>query len=308
MSKSVGFQWVFIALLCCLGLVGMASASLGHWIFAISLLVVGMPHGFSDAVLIWQNKARVKNSVEYLLIACIVFCLWLCVPSLIAYLFLLLTAFHWGIGDFLSVKLSPLAKISVGMSKGLVLLSSVFFFDPSGSLRIMENLGAAEFLSSEAVAKIGLILMLGGLVSFFLLVLKLEISRRSAYLFEVMLLLVAASILPAFTTIMCYYVVIHCVRHYQFLFADWTAVNRRWLLKSHLTCLLLVGIPVFAGCLMITGGWSGLIALTEFQLRIIMFLTLPHAIFNWKAQAGTLLSKQRVSSAHRSAGEGYRLC
>jgi len=63
--------------MCQLGLLGAiiavlaslsAGSGVGHILFAISLFLIGMPHGFQDAMIIWSQKNWLRACIEYLVI------------------------------------------------------------------------------------------------------------------------------------------------------------------------------------------------------------------------------------------------
>jgi Brp/Blh family beta-carotene 15,15'-monooxygenase len=272
-----------LSLLSILSIIGLSmpfEPIAGHVLFAASLFILGMPHGFADAVLIWNSDSCLRGVIEYFTIASIVAAIWLVSPLLVVCCFLLLTCFHWGVGDFLERNLSTQQLTKLGISKGIILFAAVFSFQTKESCQILEMLG---YLPSLELSRIIAAVLFALALPFHLFHLfHSDLKNKKMRVIEVVLLFCLTASTPAFLAIMSYYVICHCPRHFLNLTKNKNqAVSKKAIGLTHLLCTFMFGIPILAYSLFHQHSFA---QLSQVQLMIIMFLTLPHAILAWKTQ------------------------
>ena len=110
--------------------------------FVVALIVLGMPHGGAD----WAVAARLSHRsgfiaqlwgfVPYLLMMAGCLLALLLVPGVTVLAFLALTVFHFGMADATALRADddgPLARWSLVISRGLLLLATVFAVHPEAA-------------------------------------------------------------------------------------------------------------------------------------------------------------------------------
>ena len=100
----VSVVFALLAALCAVGL--RIPEPLQYIPFALSLIVLGLPHGALDHVVLSRLARRAPDaraiafvSLLYLVVGAVVVLLWFAAPAIAFVLFILMTWFHWGQGD-----------------------------------------------------------------------------------------------------------------------------------------------------------------------------------------------------------------
>lgn len=276
------------------------------------IVLLGLPHGALDHVVpvrqgwAWPRRgaALLGFALGYALVAGLYLLLWPLAPLVAFWGFLALTVFHWGQGDlhFLESHLlrarrsRASAALAIAARGGLPIVVPLLAFPES--FEHLAHLAAAAFGRPLAVALFspGLLMGLGVLFGLLLVAYVFDTGRSAASrgacaseLFEVGLLLVLFSTVPAPLAIGIYFPAWHALRHLGRLLTlrpnDARLVSRgRWwppllALARDLTPLTAVAIAVLAGLYLINAprvaSLEGLVAL---YLALIAALTLPHAL------------------------------
>ncbi|MEO0631163.1 MAG: Brp/Blh family beta-carotene 15,15'-dioxygenase, partial [Planctomycetota bacterium] len=116
----------------------LAAAIDPAWIWAVSLLIIGMPHGAYDLAAIHRLTARrlgrtsaVFSAYTAIMLACVA--AFVVAPTVTLAAFLVLTAHHFGISDSVATRGGQRHgwfAHAAGFARGLVVISSPFAFQP----------------------------------------------------------------------------------------------------------------------------------------------------------------------------------
>jgi Brp/Blh family beta-carotene 15,15'-monooxygenase len=108
------------------------------WVLIVSLAITGIPHGAIDHVIFLQNqkaniqKANILKSffTPYLLMIGTTFALWLVVPQLMFWFFLIIAAYHFGQSQLYYIKLPEKSKgkTILYLSWGIFILASLWIY------------------------------------------------------------------------------------------------------------------------------------------------------------------------------------
>jgi Brp/Blh family beta-carotene 15,15'-monooxygenase len=283
--------------------------------FLLSFLFLGMPHGAMDWVVNQRlRRARgqstgMRGFAWYLaLMAAASTALWLApVATIVA--FLVLTIFHWGLGDIDAVdpKPRPWGRSTIGvLGRGLVVLGAAFAADPAASWHPF------GLLSNQAANDTGLTIArqcgVGGLAVGLVLTticvtLRWRVGERRGAFFdgvEVGLIAVAIAVTDPLFGIGMYFLAVHSWRHSIRLASTSQVLPEgmagcslgRRLGMVHLLALPLL-IPTFAVLL----GWShfqfgslGRTDLTVTMLGFFLITTLPHHLLGLRLPSPPLRS------------------
>ncbi len=145
--------WTMLGLACTVSFLAPdLTERLAPWPFVIALVVFGMPHGAAD----WTVAARLFGRTGfftrligfsgYLLLMAGSLALLAWQPGITSLLFLLLTVFHFGMTDAESVRANddgPVARWSLVLARGFLLLSCVFAADPARAWAPFERIAAS---------------------------------------------------------------------------------------------------------------------------------------------------------------------
>ena len=145
--------WTMLGLACTVSFLAPdLTERLAPWPFVIALVVFGMPHGAAD----WTVAARLFGRTGfftrligfsgYLLLMAGSLALLAWQPGITSLLFLLLTVFHFGMTDAESVRANddgPVARWTLVLARGFLLLSCVFAADPARAWAPFERIAAS---------------------------------------------------------------------------------------------------------------------------------------------------------------------
>ena len=306
-SGARAWPWIVLTIAALLGLLAPAQTSmLAPWPFVVALLVFGMPHGAAD----WTVAARLSGRIGFLhraagfsgylamMLGCLILIAWQ--PGVAAMLFLLLTTFHFGMADATAVHADddgPVARWSLVLSRGLLLLATAFAAHPHGAWAPFADIGHALSLQTTGVwqpdleslrrlATVGAVS--GGAFAVCGVVARMRIGRhREACLDLVEHALVTAMALfadPLFA-VGCFFFGVHAFRHARRLACTRVVLEPppapasmpRRLLRVHRISLPLMWLT--AACLApicwLLGGFS-VRTLAVASIAFYMITTLPH--------------------------------
>jgi lycopene beta-cyclase len=116
------------------------------------LLVVGIPHGAVDHLLLASKKFNLLNFVvQYLLIIAAYFMVWQWFPVFSLLLFIAYSAFHFGESEMveMQVSLNTLARKAYAFALGLSILFFIIFSHLNESILVLDNMqGVSGFVAS----------------------------------------------------------------------------------------------------------------------------------------------------------------
>lgn len=270
-------------------------SALSPWAFLATLCLLGMPHGTIDALLIFQKgcshqavkgTSRLMFSLTYLGAAALSAALFSAFPATGFFCFLLLTAFHWGTGDFAPEGLSALQWTAVGFSKTAAILLTIFFFHWEAVSGLMHT--AFAFHLAESRPSVLLLLTVAAILCHFAALLtNRQLTHHTATDFFVLLLL--AAFVSPLLTITIYYTLFHALRYYKIVDESGahpsTLINHSHLLGVLTAVLFLIFIATFSQ----PGGSHFANVSLGWHLHLLAALTVPHAVFavflQWKGAA-----------------------
>jgi len=115
--------------------------------FIVVVLLLGIPHGAIDHLIFFENQKVSKQRsfqfvLTYLLLMALVGVLWFIVPTLSFFLFLLISAFHFGQSQIYFLKSTPLLNILFYTLWGVFLLAAIIYFNYAECIGIFSSLEA----------------------------------------------------------------------------------------------------------------------------------------------------------------------
>lgn len=124
--------------------VPQASVATGYWVWAASLLIVGMPHGAYDIEAIRRDamakggggRVMLTHLAVYSLITVLAALVFVAAPAISVVAFLFLAAHHFGVSDSVWTRgrtpRTP-GDHGLGLCHGLIVIATPFVFDPVGA-------------------------------------------------------------------------------------------------------------------------------------------------------------------------------
>lgn len=301
------------------------SPEAGAWLWAIALLVVGMPHGGYDLDALrrastppsWASTIRPFSVYTALMLACVASVV--VAPTAMLLAFLLLTIHHFGHADSVwtrdSVRPGILDRCSA-WGHGVVVVASPFAFAPSAAWApfetIARTLGASSSLSASALQLGATIMLVGAAISLCLGTTRLLRTHRSAHAIRqsivLTLTLALASVAPPLVAVGVYFLAVHALGHCLTAStpprsnANAPSAANIWRVHTRSLPLLLPSIAIVLGL-------SGLFVneptlINRIALAFLLFCavaTLPHHML-W---AGSAILVAPTSSRRRSAIAPY---
>jgi len=280
----------------------------------VSMVLVGLPHGAVDHIVpgwVWRRTITPKEMAVilglYLIPVGLVFVLWLLNPAIGFVFFIVMTWFHWGLGD-LQFMLVSYAQNSL-VTNWLRILTAVIrgafpmfipyvFFPDDYELAATEIIrlfsptipDLSVYFSYDLRLLVFTIFCVALLISLGLTVLnftKDETELRRTFLIESSLLFVFFALVPPFLAVGIYFCVWHSVRHIARMIAlmdgetdnhhvTWQQVitfNKRALPMTAIALIMLVALYF-----VVPRAQDDTLALVSLYLALIAAVTLPHTI------------------------------
>lgn len=255
-----------------------------HWLWIASFVLIGMPHGAYD---VWRLQDQSRNPlttglkmVLYLCIVVVYLCLWQRFPVFSLFLFLSLTAWHWGIAD--SYWIEPemnLRRVRLGLLRGSWIVSLPIAADFQAASQIMVSMivqssHQAFFFKEQWQA---LFLAVGVIALSLEAFLHLRKGRWIS-LGEASLLACLAAILPASLFLVSYFIAVHSWRYlYERSCVEGALFLKpaRWAIVAGISLLL---IPIWHQLFALSASAATGASLTASYLLLVSVFTLPHAI------------------------------
>ena len=263
------------------------SSTLGvesHWLWIASFALIGMPHGAYD---VWRLQDQSKRPLTtglkialYLLVVVAYLCLWQRFPVFSLFLFLSLTAWHWGIADsyWIEPKMN-FRRVCLGLLRGTWLVSLPIATDFQGASQIMESMvlqsSPQPFLFEKQWQPLFLV---AGIIALSLEIFLHLRNRRLISLGEAALLASLTAILPASLFLVSYFIAVHSWRYLYERFSvegDLFLKPTRWAVVAGISLLL---IPIWYQLYSVSAPEATSASLTASYLLLVSVFTLPHAV------------------------------
>ena len=277
-----------------------------HWLWIASFALIGMPHGAYD---VWRLQDQSKHPLTtglkialYLLIVVAYLCLWQRFPVFSLFLFLSLTAWHWGIADsyWIEPKMN-FRRVCLGLLRGTWIVSLPIATDFQGASQIMESMvlqsSPQPFLFEKQWQPI---FLAAGIIALSLETFLHLRNRRLISLGEAALLASLAAILPASLFLVSYFIAVHSWRYLYERFSvegDLFLKPARWAIVAGISLLL---IPIWYQLYSVNAPEATGASLTASYLLLVSAFTLPHAIL--LQIQDSLSSKPRLASSQSGSG------
>ena len=258
----------------------MSMIGVSDGIALAAVVLIGLPHGAFDGAVyqLWQGQPRlsgyVRFIISYLALAGVFIGLWLVFPVLSLFGFLLLSAYHFGVGDSNAAK-SSLKAVQIICHGGLATIW-LMTTHQTDAARIFEVLSGAGTAILWDITPLGLLIW-GGAALVYGASAWQDSAVRGRF-GEFIGLAVVMAILPLLPAFALYFCAIHSRRHFAHIWHRYQAAKQ----GSPLGLALLFTLTSWAG----GGGALWLLwdsqALAEVALQIIFIglaaLTVPHMI------------------------------
>ena len=300
-----GVPWGCLMAGIVLGLVRPAALeTAGLYLWAASIVVLGVPHGACDPLVLprllcrrWALRATILFYVAYLCAAGLVVLLWVVSPLAGLLFFLGLTVWHWGTADAIARARTHLWYVAGGLARGLLVIAGPFAFHPVESTAMFTQLVGVVGPSSSGTRMIVLTHVgsvvdgVRGLMACAVLVelagiihdlRHREVSRAAAAALDLALLLILYRLVPPVTAVALYFTTWHSWRHVLrvgSLLEDSTVSAQRLVARYYarawpLTIVSAAGLAL----VMFVLRRHGLPDLIATYLVLISAVTLPHAL------------------------------
>jgi len=174
----------------------------GNTFLIIGLLLIGLPHGAVDHLLINKNGLHLsKFIITYLSVVLVYFCFWQFFPLLSICLFILYSAFHFGESEIEELKLSLSNNIRFISSFliGLTILLFIIVSHLTESVAVIAKINGLQFFGQYSdLLLIYKLPIMFATVSVFFLVNYLFRNYKSIFLFAILLLGIYMPLLLSF--------------------------------------------------------------------------------------------------------------
>ena len=255
-----------------------------HWFWIASFVLIGMPHGAYD---VWRLRDRSRNPLTaglkialYLFVVVAYLFLWRRFPVFSLFLFLSLTAWHWGIADsyWIEQKMNS-RRVFLGALRGIWIVSLPIATDFQGATQIMESMvlqsSPHQFFFEKRWQPI---FLTTGTISLLLEGFLHLRNRRFIFVGEVVILASLAFILPASLFLVSYFIAVHSWRYLYERFSvegDPFLKPTRWAIVAGISLFL---IPIWYHLYSVDSPEASGASLTASYLLLVSAFTLPHAI------------------------------
>lgn len=179
----------------------------------IGLLVVGIPHGALDHLLVTKKlDAPITPTFifNYLIKGAGIFAIWWLSPLIGLFIFIIYSAWHFGQTD--SEEWNLTTNIITQFILGIWVLMTLFSFHLHEFNSIINSIGVSSVVIPEGVLGFNLILELCLLLTVILL-----IKTRNLYIAEVFTVLAISSVLPLLYSFGIYFIFVHSINGWKHL-------------------------------------------------------------------------------------------
>jgi len=296
-----GVPWICLATTVAIAALQPAFLAAGSvYVWVISILVLGLPHGACDPLVLsrlrpgrWAWRDRATFYLLYLAAAGLVVLLWVANPRAGLLFFLALTTWHWGSADAVARDSRGAWYIAGSLARGAIVVLAPVVFHPTESAAMFARLVAiaapaqahAFSLSSSVVAAARVAVAAGVAVE---CVHVARAARRgrpgraAAGCVDLALLLALYLTAPPVTAVGLYFVAWHSWRHILRVGAllDGRRVSAGRLVVRYYELAWPLTLVSIAGLIAVTLAIRprGLPQLIAVYLVLISALTLPHAV------------------------------
>jgi lycopene beta-cyclase len=185
-----------------------AALNFGYVILAIGLLVIGIPHGALDHLLIKDNKFSLSGFLlKYCITIALFYLIWLLFPTFSLILFIVFSSLHFGESELISFRTKTHNPVSIVRSffLGLSILLCIIGTHVEESLTIISHLNANYTFNSLNVKWVFLILS----TSSFLYILTESFFSKSASNYGLIFLLLLGIQAPLIISFGLYFIIQH---------------------------------------------------------------------------------------------------
>ena len=276
---------------------GIESYTLILW--ALSIFLLGLPHGASDWLLyrsVFPRHSYREWAVfigGYSLLAVLFAVFWWAAPHYACFSFLCITAWHWGSGDSNDFQKKRFGWILASLSRGCIQMLAPIVFHPAASQVFVEQL--IGVFGNEATIilpyKSGALLLATSIfiecTTWLWAIVNQQIKKRKAvqHLFETFALLGLFYYLPPLLSVGIYFLWLHALRH-SLRLLERCSFNHARNVLINLSILHLRSFLFVAPVLLVLFVWFfahpaflylNVKSIAEY-LVVIAALTFPHAI------------------------------
>ncbi len=194
--------------------------------FLASMAVLGLPHGAIDHWVYFRAYKKPMNAAGlaafiafYLIIAVVFYLFWYILPAVAALGFLLLTAYHWGEGDWTyEMVRGDRLGWQFGLYRGLLPMAVPLILYPSQYVDVLDAAASATqsgyYLFGFGWMESGVFrLSVLALVLFAFIMQYVQVRGRSRLVVESCLLFLWFLLLPPLFSIGIYFILWHSLRH-----------------------------------------------------------------------------------------------
>lgn len=216
-----------------------------QWVvFASVLLTIGIPHGALDHVLPEGGNKTKKLSLfllKYLGIIASYLILWIIVPEISLAIFLLISAYHFGQGHFIQLKINKFKKLTYFIL-GCNFLAIILFSDYMATAEILESI-----IDIKPFFNYGSIAMFSLFVFSLILVSIQNLNKIHLLLAEIIFLSLLLYILPVLLAFILYFGFWHALPSMMAEFESLTARIQQGKIKKFISQLAPFSIISFIG-------------------------------------------------------------
>lgn len=209
---------IIISYLLLSGFNSVLSNYLGYSFAVVGLLVIGIPHGAVDHLLLAKNKfSLIKFITRYLTISVIYFALWFIMPLLSLVFFILYSSFHFGESEYEQVgqNSNSIKQKFNNVLLGLAILLSIILSHTQEAISIVLNIPGLKLntVLISFINKYEFVIVLLSLIYVFITFL---ISKKTNLLL-LLLILLAGTQLPLYLTFAIFFIIQHSGNSWQHL-------------------------------------------------------------------------------------------
>jgi lycopene beta-cyclase len=209
---------IIISYLLISGFDSVLSDYLGYSFAGVGLLVIGIPHGAVDHLLLAKKKFSLITFVaKYLAISVIYFALWFIMPLLSLVFFILYSSFHFGESEYeqMGLNSSSIKQKLNNVLLGLAILLSIIFSHSQEAISIVSNIPGLKLSSDliNSVYKYEFVIVLSSLLYVFI---KFLICKKTNMLLLLLILLIG-TLLPLYLGFAIFFIIQHSGNSWQHL-------------------------------------------------------------------------------------------
>lgn len=255
---------------------------------AAFILILGIPHGAIDHVLLLEKKEMSKTLFYSIYLGLIILNLvmWFLFPLISLLFFLVLSAYHFGQSQFAFVKKSLFSK-SLYFTWGISILSALLYYNHGEIASLSAYTAEFEVYTGDQYLSFLKILMLGStalsiaLMIFLTWKQSIQLERMAIEFILLGLIHFSFNLLPLLVGFALYFVVLHSLKVMLDEYDYFQSSRKSFSPAKFLALLTPFSLISFAGCIILFVLWSyGFIQVsaTFLLLAFLSAITIPHSI------------------------------